>query len=238
MLLSRTRRKMKFAAKGLIFDGLDLQELVDERRRLALEGSMGFCGQWDEHRRFQIDFLREQGLAPSQTLLEIGCGPLTAGVPIIGYLQANKYVGVDIRSSVLNLAWGEVGNAGLSNKNPRLICSSSFGSEELRAEEFDFVLSFSVLFHLSDDLLRRYFSEVVRRLKPRGVCFAQVNNHLNSSTWLDFPFVRREVSAYQSMASAAGLRTRNLGPIEGLGFRLHGEERLNEMLVFKNSMRR
>jgi SAM-dependent methyltransferase len=223
---------MKLAAKGLIFDSLDLQELMDERRQRALEESMGFCGQWDEHRRFQIDFLRERGLAPSQTLLEIGCGPLTAGIPIIAYLQASNYVGVDIRSSVLNLAWGEVGISGLSGKNPRLICSSSFGSEELQAEEFDFVLSFSVLFHLSDDLLQLYFSEVFRRLKPSGTCFAQVNTHLNSSAWLDFPFVRREVSAYQSMASLAGLRTRNLGPIEGLGFRLRGEERLNEMLAF------
>src|ERR1700678_2630550 len=105
MLLSRTRRNMKLAVKSLIFDGINLQELLDVRRRYALEDSMGFRGQWDEHRRFQIEFLRQQGLKPSQTLLEIGCGPLTGGIPIIRYLQPNNYVGVDIRSSVLNLAW-------------------------------------------------------------------------------------------------------------------------------------
>src|ERR1700733_15598110 len=146
MLLSRPRRKAKLALKGLIFDKTNLQELVDVRRRQALEDSMGFRGQWDEHRRFQIDFLKSRGLDPSHKFLEIGCGPLTGGIPVIGYLNPNNYIGVDIRSSVLNLSWGEVGAAGLSAKNPRLICSSSFGSEELPDDQFDFVLSFSVLF--------------------------------------------------------------------------------------------
>jgi cyclopropane fatty-acyl-phospholipid synthase-like methyltransferase len=232
MLLSRTRRKAKLALKAFIFDKSNLQELLDVRRRHALEDSMGFRGQWDEHSRFQIAFLKEQGLDPSHKFLEIGCGPLTGGIPIIGYLHPNNYFGLDIRSSVLNLSWSEVGIAGLSAKNPRLICSSSFGSEELRDEQFDFVLSFSVLYHLSDELLRSYFFHVTNRLKPTGVCFAQVNTHLDGSTWLQFPFVKRTVTDYIEMASAAGLRTKSLGTIDNLGFRLPGEERLNEMLAF------
>lgn len=232
MLLLRTRHNLRRAVKSVIFDKMNLQEVVDARRRHALEGAMGFCGQWDEHRRFQIEFLRKEGMQPSQTLVEIGCGPLTAGIPIIEYLKPNNYVGIDVRSSVLNLAWSEVGAAGLSGKNPRLICSSSFGARELQNEVFDFVLSFSVLFHLNDSLLQQYFDEIVRRLKPTGACFAQVNTRLNTSTWLEFPFIRRDVSTYEVMAHAAGLQTKSLGTIETLGFRLRGEEKSNEMLAF------
>jgi SAM-dependent methyltransferase len=232
MLLSRTTRKAKLALKGFIFDRINLQELVDVRRRHALEDSMGFRGQWDEHRRFQIAFLRSEGLKSSHNCLEIGCGPLTGGVPLIEYLQKNNYVGIDIRSSVLDLSWREVGLARLSEKNPRLICSASFGSEELGDEQFDFIMSFSVLYHLSVDILGSYFANVARRLKANGVCFAQVNTHLADSTWLEFPFVKRTVEEYCTVARAAGLQSRNLGPIEGLGFQLVGEERRNEMLAF------
>ncbi len=233
MLLVRTRRRAKLAVKGLIFDAGRLQELVDFRRLRTLEDSMGFRGQWNEHRRFQIDFLRSRGLEPSHTFLEIGCGPLTGGLPIITYLQPGKYCGVDIRPSVLDLAWREVGIAGLSARNPRLVHSSSFGAMELRDEGFDFVLSFSVLYHLSDELLPAYFLQVAGRLNQGGVCFAQVNTHLPDSTWLEFPFVRRTVGQYIEHAAAAGLEGRSLGRIESLGFALPGEERLNEMLEFR-----
>ena len=75
--------------------------------------------------------LKLQGLRPEHQFLELGCGPLTAGIPLIEYLSPGHYVGVDIRSSVLNLGWREVGKAGLSGKNPRLICSKAFASDEV-----------------------------------------------------------------------------------------------------------
>jgi 2-polyprenyl-3-methyl-5-hydroxy-6-metoxy-1,4-benzoquinol methylase len=232
-MLSRTRRRAKLAFKGLLFDGARLQELVEVRRKNALEDSMGFRGQWEEHRRFQIDFLKSHGLSPAHTLLEIGCGPLTGGVPIIGYLQPSHYFGIDIRESVLNLAWQEVGLENLSAKNPRLIHSSTFGAGELGNERFDFVLSFSVLYHLSDELLAQYFSTVSARLKDDGRCFAQVNTHLPDSTWLEFPFLMRTVEKYMQFAAAANLEGRSHGTIEALGFSFNGPERFNEMLEFR-----
>ena len=232
MLLSRTRYKAKLALKGFIFDRSNLQEVVDVRRRNALEDSMGFRGQFDEHRRFQIDFLKSRGLLASHKFLEIGCGPLTGGISIMGYLDAGNYFGIDIRSSVLDLAWCEVGLANLSAKNPRLICSSSFGSEELGEEKFDFVFSFSVLYHLTDELLKSYFVHVFERLKPSGICLAQINTHLEDSTWLQFPFIRRTLTDYSQAAQEAGLKATSLGTIQSLGFKLEGEERLNEVLEF------
>jgi SAM-dependent methyltransferase len=232
VLLARTRKRIKFAMKNFVFDAGNMQEVVNTRRRHALEDCMGFRGQWEEHRRFQLAFLKEQGLCPAHSLLEIGCGPLTGGVPIIEFLEPGKYVGIDIRSSALDLAWGEVAAAGLSARNPRLVCSSSFGSRELADEKFDFVLSFSVLYHLSDEVLRGYFLAVANRLQPDGRCFAQINTTVSNSTWLQFPFLRRTAAQYAGVAAQAGLDTKPLGTIEGLGFHLPGEERRNEMLKF------
>jgi SAM-dependent methyltransferase len=233
MVLSRSRLKALDAAKGLIFDKGGFAQMLGRRHKARLEDSMGFRGQFDEHRRFQLAFLKERGLQPKHKVLEIGCGPLTAGVPLIDYLDKGNYAGVDIRQSALDLAWAEVGNAGLSRKNPRLIWSCSFGSDELGSETFDFVFSFSVLYHLSDDILASYFATVRERMTPRGVLFANVNIFNPASTWLEFPFVKRSLGEYESISRSNGLSIENLGEIENLGFRLPGQERRNQMLLFE-----
>lgn len=233
MVLTRTRRNAMLRVKAFIFDKAGLQEVIVLREKHRLEDAMGFRGQFDEHRRFQIVFLKEQGMIPSSKLLEIGCGPLTGGIPIIDYLEPSNYIGIDVRSSVLDLSWMEIGKAGLSAKNPRLICSRSFGSTELGDQRFDFILSFSVLYHLSDEILASYFAAVRNRLNPGGVCFANVNVLSDSSRWLEFPFLKRTIANYRDMAAKYGLETTSLGEIKDLGFRLPGEERRNEMLVFR-----
>lgn len=194
---------------------------------------MGFRGQFDEHRRFQIEMLKSHGLERHHMLLEIGCGPLTAGIPIIEYLDSGNYFGIDIRNSVLDLAWKEIGKAGFSNKNPRLICSKSFGEDALGADQFDFVYSFSVLFHLSDEILSSYFATVANRLKPDGICLANVNTHLPNDNWLEFPFLRRTIEEYAIIAQTQRLKTVNLGEIRDLGFRNDTTERRNPLLSFQ-----
>jgi len=234
MLLSRTRRRFVHGLKEFVYDKVGLQSVAELREKHRLEDSMGFRGQFDEHRRFQMALLKEQGLAPHHRLLEIGCGPLTAGIPIIAYLEPNAYTGIDVRSSVLDMAWKEIGKAGLSIKNPRLICSSSFGSSELGDQKFDFILSFSVLYHLDDELLASYFAAVQKRLEAAsGVCLANVNTLHDGGTWLEFPFLRRTLEAYRRTAAAHGLEMKSLGEIGGLGFGLCGPERQNELLSFR-----
>ena len=233
MLLARTRQKMVYNLKAFIFDMANLQPMLDLRDKHRLEDSMGFRGQFDEHRRFQISLLKERGLAPSHHLLEIGCGPLTGGIPIIAYLEPGNYVGIDVRSSVLDMSWKEVGKAGLSAKNPRLICSASFGDSELADQRFDFIFSFSVLYHLTDEILAAYFAAVRKRLKPTGQCQANVNTQVDSSMWLEFPFLKRSIKDYENLASVCGLDTTPLGEIKDLGFLLPGMERRNQMLSFR-----
>jgi SAM-dependent methyltransferase len=233
LLLKRTRALLKRRAQAWLFDAAGMQDLLDQRERHALEDHMGFRGQWDEHRRFQIEQLRRLGLQTECSLLEIGCGPLTAGIPIIEYLKANNYVGIDVRSAVLDLSWQQVGRSSLSDKNPRLIRSDDFGRTELGDDKFDFVWSFSVLYHLSDEILDQLFCQVARRLRPEGQFVANVMTDMENSTWLEFPFLKRSVDFYRSAAGKYKLRTVNLGSLAELGFRLPSEERNNPLLQFK-----
>jgi SAM-dependent methyltransferase len=230
---SRTWSILLHKTRGLIFDKGGFQATIDLREKHALEDSMGFRGQFDEHRRFQIEMLKVQGLLPKHRFLELGCGPLTAALPVIKFLDRGNYIGVDIRSAVLNMGWVQVGKASLSGKNPRLVCSDRFADEALESgEQFDFVYSFSVLYHLSDEILERYFSAVARRLKPTGICLANINEHMPSDRWLEFPFEKRTVTDYESVAAKNGLRTENLGTTEKLGFRNNSTEKRYPVLKF------
>jgi cyclopropane fatty-acyl-phospholipid synthase-like methyltransferase len=209
-----------------------MQDFLDEQELNTLEDHMGFRGQFAEHRRFQIDELRRLGLIPSSSVLEIGCGPLTAGIPVIRFLDPDRYVGVDVRSSVLDLAWQQIGKNSLSDKNPRLIRSDDFASSELGDRTFDFVWAFSVLYHLSDEILDRCFASMRSRLADGGCFVANVQTDVDSSTWLEFPFLKRTVEDYEQVAARNGLSTKILGTIEERGFRLPGAERKNMLLQF------
>ncbi len=235
MLLSRTRSNAAYRMRLALFRIGGIQGALDESEQRVLEAHMGFRGQWAEHRRFQLEFAKSVGLRKESRLLEIGCGPLTLGLPAIDYLAVNGYTGVDVRSEVLDLAWAQVGKAGLSRKNPRLVHSTSFGAHELGDAQFDMIWSFSVLYHLSDALIDEWFVQVGRRLAPRGAYFANLNVEQPESTWLQFPFLRRSVDFYRDAAARNGMTLKELGTLASLGFKLDSTEKGNILVRIERS---
>lgn len=228
-MLNRTRDRLAHTIKLKLFQVLNFQAALDEQEKNELEAHMGFKGQWEEHRRFQMAFLMSEGLKPHHRLIEVGCGPLTAALPLIDYMGKGNYTGVDVRSEVLDLAWQQVGKAKLSAKNPRLINSHAFGAETLAAEKFDFIWAFSVLYHLTDPMLGEWLDMVAQRA---GVAYANVNVDVESSTWLQFPFLKRSIADYERLAAERGLKAEQLGTLEELGFRLSALEAGNPILRF------
>lgn len=229
-MLERTRKKWIRRAQERLFDLARINDFLEEKEQNTLEDHMGFRGQLPEHRRFQITELKKLGLAPSSSVLEIGCGPLTAGLPTIEFLEPGRYVGVDVRSSVLDCAWQLIGKHGLSSKNPQLIRSDTFASDQLWDRRFDFIWTFSVLYHLTDDILDRYFAMVAERLG--GIAVANVQTYMEDSTWLEFPFLNRSIETYQAAAAKHGLKTRPLGTLADRGFRTSGDDSRNTLLEF------
>ena len=232
MLLARTRAKLAFKLKDAIFKAGGFQALLDEKELQLLTSHMGFRHQWTEHRRFQMERIMSEGLTPSSRVLEIGCGPLTLGISLIGFLDKANYAGLDIRPAVLDIAHGQLGKAGLAAKNPRLLFTETFGENELGDETFDFVWSFSVLYHLTDELLDAWFKQVARRMRENGLCIANINAEMPESTWLQFPFNRRDPAFYAGVAERHGLKMTELGTLESLGFRLTSGEKKNRLIRF------
>ncbi len=232
--LSRPQR-LKRAFQNAMFSAFNLREVIGREERAELVKAMGFDGQWDEHRRFQLAFLQEKGVESNHRFLEIGSGPLTLGIPLIEYLDKGKYVGIDVRDSVQNIAYREISKYKLSTKNPRLIVSGSFGAAELGEEQFDSIISFSVLYHLTDELVQNLFEQIARRISPSGRYWANINASVEESRWLEFPFVKRDVEFYHEIATAQGLQLKELGTLEQNGFRRAGLEKDNLLLELSKS---
>ena len=215
-----------------VFELCKLEQVIERQEKRELALSMGFVGQWDEHRRYQLAFLKEEGLSNSSSLLEFGCGPLTLGVPLVKYLNPQNYVGIDVRPSVINIAYREIYRNNLVSKNPRLIVANDFGREVLREHKFNFIWAFSMLFHLEDQLVDRLFESAASLLEQEGRLYANINTDVEESTWLEFPFNKRPPTFYEDVAKQHGFNMVVRGTLESTGFRLDSLEKNNIFLMF------
>ncbi len=73
------------------------------------------------NRVWQFEYLRDRDLPRDATFLDYGCGPVAAGVYFIEYLDAGKYVGVDISKKSIDVGEELIRARGLDAKKPRLL---------------------------------------------------------------------------------------------------------------------
>lgn len=210
--------------KGTVFNVLGSRPVTSVKRlflpaaarRHAIVGSARL---WKMKREFQIAFLKNHGLEPSSLLLDLGCGTLRGGVPMIEFLDVGHYTGVDVRPESMVEAIKELDESGLEPKQPNLICVRDVS--QLRLEErFDMIWAFSVLIHLSDDRLRGVLHFVSDHLTDDGRFFANVNIGAGTDgKWDLFPVVERSLDFYEAAAARAGLAVEDIGSIFELGHR-------------------
>jgi SAM-dependent methyltransferase len=183
-------------------------------RRHALVGPARL---WQVKRDFQIAFLRDHGLRPGDRLADIGCGTLRGGIPIIDYLDAGNYHGFEVRAHVLDEGRRELAASGLEHKRPVLAQCDDLGAVAFD-ERFDVIWGFSVLIHMSDDVLDRALAFVARHLAPAGVFYANVSFEARpDGQWQGFPVVHRPWEFYRDAAARHGLAVEQLGTLSSLG---------------------
>lgn len=116
----------------------------------------------------QFDILVREGLRPTSYVLEIGCGALHAGVPLMRYLEPDRYVGIDpnawLRDAQLR-TWTIRRLA--SEKRPRFLTRDDFDASQLGVQ-FDYVLAHSILSHAAHWQLEPFFRKAAGVLAPTG----------------------------------------------------------------------
>lgn len=129
-------------------------------------------GMWDRMGRLQLDFMIDHGLHPSMRLLDVGCGPLRAGIHFVDYLDAGNYYGIDINESLLDAGHGTELPPALRSKLPRdhLRCTDRFDCDFGVA--FDFAIAQSLFTHIPLNDIRLCLYRVARVMTVGGSFFA------------------------------------------------------------------
>lgn len=188
-------------------------------------------------RSFQIAFLKSRGLVEQHRVLDIGCGTLRGGIPIIRYLETGSYCGLDVRERVLEEGRQEIEENGLGHKKP-LLMTIEQAKAGIEGRGFDWIWVFNVMIHMHDPILRETMSLIAQNLAPDGTCYASVNLGKNSTRgdWQGFPSVLRPLLFYEDVAAEVKLQADVLGTLDSFGYEAQQGVRSNlVMLSFTRS---
>lgn len=190
---------------------------VKRKRLERVPGLVGRPEAWMLKQQFQTSFLINHGLQPQHSLLDYGCGVLRGGIPLIRYLDVGNYVGLDVRAEALRAAQKAVRHERLTKKKPTLVRADDTDALSL-GRCFDYVWSFSVFFHLTDEHVDACLRFVARHLAANGTLFANVAlGEQQPGAWREFPVIWRTLENYTRRAHAVGLNVSPLGKLGQFG---------------------
>lgn len=156
--------------------------------------------EWIDRGRWQLNFLVHNGLKPEHTFLDVGCGPLRAGIHLIPYLRAWNYKGFDSDKRMVDKAWAIIlGEKELNDKSPIIRHSDRWNPEFLPGTtgKFDFGIAFSVLNNLSDAQKISFFKALPSYLNPGKVFF------VTHGSWFTKDFLVPETFAFKTIKNTS-----------------------------------
>jgi SAM-dependent methyltransferase len=123
----------------------------------------------------QLELLKKNGLWPGARVLEIGCGCLVAGRPLLEYLEPDRYVGIEPNRWLIDAVLEGLPDTQVlfAKKRPAFLYNTNFDAAELGIE-FDFIISHSVLSHAAHWQCPQFLHAVKRVLAPSGVALASI----------------------------------------------------------------
>ena len=168
--LERLRRRLSEKTSG----GRDRElsyEALYEARIQATSADVAIGGgerSFDTVGGLEMAVLKAEGLKPTDTLVDLGCGTGRLAVHAIPALSGGRYIGIDISQSMLDTARRRV-----EEMVPDPACQVSWIHQttpvfELDARSVDVVCAFSVVNHVEHEDAYLYFKEALRVVRPGG----------------------------------------------------------------------
>jgi hypothetical protein len=145
----------------------------------VLSSARAFCGDPDSHvKRGKLirGFLNELGLKPEHRVLNIGCGALSEGAPLIRFLDPGNFVGSDPNQWLIRAALDA--EPDLSARQPLFAFNSDFTTGR---GPYDYVVCHSVLSHTAWWQTQMALMNVRREVNDGAVWLASLRLHVESS---------------------------------------------------------
>lgn len=134
----------------------------------SLADAQAYTGTDEVSGRLQLELLKLENCVSTSRVLEVGCGCLSAGLPVIEFLEPHRYVGIDPNQWLREAALREPrARRIVAQKGARFMSVTDFDASGL-AVQFDFALSHSILSHCAHWQLPLFLANVSKTLAPRG----------------------------------------------------------------------
>jgi SAM-dependent methyltransferase len=125
-------------------------------------------GDYDVIGEIELDVLRAEGLQPTSTLLDFGCGNGRLAVHAVPYLDQGTYIGTDIAPTFLAHAARRIAAAkGTRSCEVKLV--HQVGEQfDIPDHSVDLACAFSVFTHMEHEDMYRYLVQFKRIMRPDG----------------------------------------------------------------------
>jgi len=213
--------------------------LFKYREQHRLESLVGPKNCWQQLQQYQFNILTSLGLRPHHSLLDIGCGPLTAGLKLIPYLGRGNYVGLDISTRPLIEAYRLIAKNLLVERNPRIIHSTTSLKNELKGHQFDYIWMSQLSYHLDNLQMKGLFEATRSMMGPNSVfvfdILAPETILPPDAEWSGFSFHVRPFSFYEEISKEFALFMTKAGTIGDYGYPKRIDLKSNQILKFQTS---
>lgn len=116
-----------------------------------------------------INFLIDSGLKTQHVFLDIGAGCFRCSIPIMEYLDADRYFAIDGDESLLRAGWDNVSESIKTTKRPKYATSWNWEFELLGNDKYDFMLCQGVICHTPEEEVRSLMTAIDNHLE--GVAY-------------------------------------------------------------------
>lgn len=137
---------------------------------------------YEEMGEWQVNLLEQHGLTSEDKVVDLGCGVLRAGKPLIKKLAPGNYTGIDISLRTLLEGHKTLHEEKLGHKKPVLIQNRDLKFQRLPPENRgDYLLIQSVWTHLPPKELKTCIQNMHKLIKDNATIIATLytNNQLN-----------------------------------------------------------
>lgn len=171
----------------------------DERKSLVCHPSH-FDAARNQIPKWVINYFQ---LNARDEFLDFGCGVLRIGLPIIGYLDCDRFYGYDLDPYRIEEAKLEVEEYNLGYKEPVLTADWNriVQKRPFNNRLFKHIWCYQVLIHIPDDELDVTLGRIKDTLMKKGTALVSININTKENPtdgrWREYPFVCRSFEFYR-----------------------------------------
>ena len=119
-----------------------------------------------------LNFLIKYGLKKSDSFLDYGCGYGRTAIPVINFLEENKYTGLDLSKERIRIAQEYLIDKSLQHKKPNFIVSVDKKLKDIiKNQSFDIIFIYTVITHNPIREVRNILQEMKPYLNDGGKIF-------------------------------------------------------------------